>query len=160
MPDIPGQRPDGPADATTPPPTPERPAAAEALPSETPAAPSAAAPSAAGQPPTNPPPANPAPAAAQPAGPTPPGRFRRFAGARATQLVAAGLVGLLLGGLAVGLIDNSRDHRDGGPAAVREYRGPDGPGGPGDRGPRFDRDFRGGPDRDAPRRGNGESQPG
>jgi hypothetical protein len=149
MPDTPGQHPDSPpdrpADATTPLSTPAQPAAADTSPP-------------AEQPPTTPPPpATPVPVAAEPAGP---GRFRRFAGARATQLVAAGLVGLLLGGLAVGLVDNARDDRDGGPAAVREHRGPGGPFGPGERGQRFERDFRGGPDRDVPRRGNGDSQPG
>lgn len=152
MSDTPGQRPDGPpdrpADATSPLPTAEHRAAADTPATDTPPP--------AEQPPATPPPAAPAPVAGEPAEP---GRFRRFAGARATQLVAAGLVGLLVGGLAVGLIEG-RDHRDGGPAAVREYRGPGGPAGPGDRGPRFERDFRGGPDRELPRRGDGESQPG
>ncbi|MBM7862701.1 hypothetical protein [Lentzea nigeriaca] len=60
-----------------------------------------------------------------PAAPAPPGRVRRFAGHRATQLVAAGLLGLILGGGIVGAIAANRfDHR--GPGHVRVHdRGPD-----------------------------------
>jgi hypothetical protein len=76
---------------------------------------------------------------------------RRFAGHRATQLVAAGLLGLVLGGGIVGAVAANRlDHR-GGPGHVRMYdrgdRGQDrggfeqrGPfGDRGDRGDRFER---------------------
>lgn len=78
--------------------------------------------------------------------------MRRFAGHRATQLVAVGLLGLVLGGGIVGAVAANRlDHR-GGPGHVRMYdrgdRGPDrgqdrggfdqrGPFG--DRGDRFER---------------------
>jgi hypothetical protein len=63
---------------------------------------------------------------------------RRFAGHRATQLVAVGLLGLVLGGGIVGAIAADRfDHR-GGPGQVRVYergdRGPD----RGERGDRFE----------------------
>lgn len=44
------------------------------------------------------------------AGPRPEGRVRQFVGHRATQIVAAGIAGLLIGGGAVALLD--RDHRD------------------------------------------------
>ncbi|MCP2199847.1 hypothetical protein [Lentzea flava] len=115
------------AAATGPQATTEQPAATAA---EAPAAPHAAAPI--------PPPAPPAA----------PGRFRRFAGHRATQLVAAGLLGLVLGGGIVGAIAANRvDHR--GPGHVRVHdrgdRGPDrfeqrGPfSDHGDRGDRFER---------------------
>ncbi|PWK86436.1 hypothetical protein C8D88_105485 [Lentzea atacamensis] len=64
--------------------------------------------------------------------------MRRFAGHRATQLVAVGLLGLVLGGGIVGAVAANRfdDHR--GPGHVRVYergdRGPD----RGDRGDRFE----------------------
>lgn len=65
---------------------------------------------------------------AAPVAPARPGRARRFAGHRATQLVAVGLLGLVLGGGIVGAIAANRfDHR--GPGHVRMYergdRGPD-----------------------------------
>lgn len=83
------------------------------------------------------------PAAPPPVPQTPPrkGGFRRFAGHRATQLVAVGALGFLLGGgivgTAVGLASRdgdrpgfSREHRGhGGPGAHRDFRD-----GPGDRG--------------------------
>ncbi|EME60058.1 hypothetical protein [Amycolatopsis decaplanina] len=88
--------------------------------------------------------------AAAPAGPPPgwvqappkKGGFRRFAGHRATQLVAVGALGFILGGgiigTAVGLASRDGDRR---PGISREHRGPGGPGvhrdfrdGPGDRG--------------------------
>ncbi|RDI25513.1 hypothetical protein DFR72_108211 [Lentzea flaviverrucosa] len=61
--------------------------------------------------------------------PTGPGRGRRFVRHRATQLVAVGLLGLVLGGGIVGAVAANRfDHR-GGPGQVRMYergeRGPD-----------------------------------
>lgn len=69
------------------------------------------------------------------------GGFRRFAGHRATQLVAVGLLGFILGGgiigTAVGVASRGGDR----PGFSREHRGHDGPGahrdfrdGPGDRG--------------------------
>ncbi|MEU3627353.1 hypothetical protein BS329_27030 [Amycolatopsis coloradensis] len=72
--------------------------------------------------------------------------FRRFAAARATQLVAVGLLGFILGGgvigTAVGLAVGRHGDR---PGIAREHRGPDGHGahrdfrdGPGDRGWRHD----------------------
>ncbi|GAB3705386.1 hypothetical protein GCM10027598_06550 [Amycolatopsis oliviviridis] len=98
--------------------------------------------------------------AAAPAGPPPgwvpvqqappkKGGFRRFAGHRATQLAAVGLLGFILGGgvigTAVGLAVGRHDDR---PGISREHRGQDGPGahrdfrdfrgGPGDRGQRHD----------------------
>ncbi len=74
------------------------------------------------------------------------GGFRRFAAARATQLVAVSLLGFLLGGgiigTAVGLAVGRHDDR---PGISRHHHGPDGHGphrdfrgGPGDRGPRDD----------------------
>ncbi|MET8761511.1 hypothetical protein [Lentzea sp. NPDC004782] len=49
------------------------------------------------------------------------GRVRRFAGHRATQLVAVGLLGLVLGGGIVGAVAANRiDHRSG-PGHVRMY---------------------------------------
>lgn len=101
------------------------------------------------QAPAGPPPPPPAatPAVAVPVGP---GRGRRFVRHRATQLVAVGLLGLVLGGGIVGAVAANRfDHR-GGPGQVRMYergeRGPDRGGdrfdqrGPfGDRGDRFER---------------------
>ncbi|MEU0878420.1 hypothetical protein ABZ345_07490 [Lentzea sp. NPDC005914] len=80
-------------------------------------------------------PVPPAAAPVPPAAPARPGRARRFAGHRATQLVAVGLLGLVLGGGIVGAIAANRmDHR-GGPGHVRMYdRGPD----RGDRGDRFE----------------------
>jgi hypothetical protein len=82
--------------------------------------------------------AGPPPAAAAPipsaAAPARPGRARRFAGHRATQLVAVGLLGLVLGGGIVGAIAANRADRHG-PGHVRMYdRGPD----RGDRGDRFE----------------------
>ncbi|CAM3882081.1 hypothetical protein KIPE111705_29780 [Kibdelosporangium persicum] len=78
-----------------------------------------------------------------PVPPRTPGRFGRFARHRATQLVAAGLAGLVIGGGAVALID-----RDG--PRGRDYygyhqfdRGPRGNGPGWDQRP--DRDFRDGP---------------
>lgn len=129
-----------PADASATPghqPAPDQPAATAAEPP--PAAAPAAAPAAT--------PAAPIPSAAAPASR---GRARRFAGHRATQLVAVGLLGLVLGGGIVGAIAANRfDHR-GGPGQVRMYergdRGPDRGGdrfeqrGPfNDRGDRFER---------------------
>ncbi|MFI7117727.1 hypothetical protein [Amycolatopsis sp. NPDC049868] len=86
--------------------------------------------------------------AAAPAGPPPgwvpaqqappaKGGFRRFAGHRATQLVAVGVLGFVLGGgiigTAVGLASRDGDR----PGFSREHRGPGGHG--------MDRDFRDGP---------------
>lgn len=75
--------------------------------------------------------------------------MRRFAGHRATQLVAVGLLGLVLGGGIVGAIAANRFDHDRGPGHVRMYdrgdRGPDrfeqrGPfNDRGDRGDRFER---------------------
>ncbi len=124
-------------------PTSELPAAGQ------PATPAQEAPAAAtaAEAPPPPPPAAATPVAAGP------GRVRRFAGHRATQLVAVGLLGLVLGGGVVGAVAANRfDHR-GGPGHVRMYergeRGPDrggdrfderGPfGDRGDRGDRFER---------------------
>ncbi|MFC3897557.1 hypothetical protein ACFOWZ_39290 [Lentzea rhizosphaerae] len=124
-----------PDQATTP-----LPAGAPATPGQQPTAEQPAAP-AAGQPAAETPapaaataaeaPAAPHPAAATPsvAAPARPGRVRRFAGHRATQLVAVGLLGLVLGGGIVGAVAANRlDHR-GGPGHVRMYdrgdRGPD-----------------------------------
>ncbi|MEV6910292.1 hypothetical protein [Amycolatopsis sp. NPDC051071] len=77
--------------------------------------------------------ASPPPAAAPPAAAVPPqqppkkGGFHRFAAARATQLVAVGLLGFLLGGgiigTAVGLAVG--DRHDDRPGISREHRGPD-----------------------------------
>ncbi|WP_143091510.1 hypothetical protein [Lentzea albida] len=136
-----------PDQATTPLPA----GAPAAAPAEASAAPAAATPAAApaAETPAGPPPPPPAatPAAAVPAGP---GRGRRFVRHRATQLVAVGLLGLVLGGGIVGAVAANRfDHR-GGPGQVRMYergeRGPDRGGdrfdqrGPfGDRGERGDR---------------------
>jgi hypothetical protein len=65
-------------------------------------------------------------AAAVPAGR---GRARRFAGHRATQLVAVGLLGLVLGGGIVGAVAANRFDERGGPGHMRMYergeRGPD-----------------------------------
>ncbi|MFJ8915679.1 hypothetical protein [Amycolatopsis sp. NPDC102389] len=89
--------------------------------------------------------------AAAPAGPPPgwvpaqqappkKGGFRRFAGHRATQLVAVGALGFILGGgiigTAVGLASRDGDRR---PGIAREHRGPGGHG--------MHRDFRDGPGR-------------
>jgi len=70
--------------------------------------------------------------AATPAAPIPPagpGRARRFAGHRATQLVAVGLLGLVLGGGIVGAVAANRFDDRGGPGHMRMYergeRGPD-----------------------------------
>ncbi|MEV7549616.1 hypothetical protein AB0N89_08340 [Amycolatopsis sp. NPDC089917] len=79
-----------------------------------------------------------APAEPPPVQRTPPekGGFRRFVGHRATQLVAVGLIGFILGGgvigTAVGLASRDGDR----PGFSREHRGQDGPG--------AHRDFRGG----------------
>ncbi|HET6289692.1 MAG TPA: hypothetical protein VFG15_23480 [Amycolatopsis sp.] len=97
--------------------------------------------------------------AAAPAGPPPgwvpaqqappaKGGFRRFAGHRATQLVAVGLLGFVLGGgiigTAVGVASRGGDR----PGFSREHRGPDGHDG--------HRGFRDGPgDRDRPDRSHG-----
>ncbi|WP_394617463.1 hypothetical protein JNUCC0626_49110 [Lentzea sp. JNUCC 0626] len=87
-----------------------------------------------------PPAAAPPPAAPLPPPPPPrrPGRVRRVAGHRATQLVAVGLLGLVLGGGIVGAVAANRFDDRGGPGHVRMYdrgeRGPDrGDRGPGDR---------------------------
>jgi hypothetical protein len=120
-----------PADAPATPgqqPAPEQPAAAQPHPA-------APEPAAAQAPPAAAVPAEPIPSAAAPASR---GRVRRFAGHRATQLVAVGLLGLVLGGGIVGAIAADRfDHR-GGPGQVRVYergdRGPD----RGERGDRFE----------------------
>jgi len=106
---------------------------------EGPAAPAAPAASAADAPagPPPPPAATPAPPAAVPA---PRGRARRFAGHRATQLVAVGLLGLVLGGGIVGAVAANRFDDRGGPGHVRMYeRGERGP----DRGPARGGDQRG-----------------
>lgn len=82
--------------------------------------------------------------------PAQPGRARRFAGHRATQLVAVGLLGLVLGGGIVGAVAANRFDDRGGPGHMRMYergeRGPDRGGdrfeqrGPfGERGDRFER---------------------
>ncbi|MFD4673642.1 hypothetical protein ACFWNN_28220 [Lentzea sp. NPDC058450] len=72
------------------------------------------------------------PPAAAPVPPVPParrGRVRRVAGHRATQLVAVGLLGLVLGGGIVGAVAANRGDHRGGPGHVRMYergeRGPD-----------------------------------
>ncbi|WP_434441927.1 hypothetical protein [Lentzea sp. E54] len=73
----------------------------------------------------------PAPAAVTPsvAVPAGRGRMRRFAGHRATQLVAVGLLGLVLGGGIVGAVAANRFDDRGGPGHMRMYergeRGPD-----------------------------------
>ena len=109
-------------------PAPDQPAATAAEPP--PAAPQPA-PTAAEAPPA----AAPIPSAAAPASR---GRVRRFAGHRATQLVAVGLLGLVLGGGIVGAVAANRFDDRGGPGHVRVYdrgdRGPD----RGDRGDRFE----------------------
>ncbi|KZB81671.1 hypothetical protein [Amycolatopsis regifaucium] len=99
-------------------------------------------------------PAEPETPAAAPAGPPPgwvpapqappaKGGFRRFAGHRATQLVAVGVLGFLLGGgvigTAVGLASRDGDR----PGFSREHHGSAGPGGHRDfRGGHGDRDWR------------------
>ena len=71
------------------------------------------------------------PAATSPAAvPVRPGRLRRFAGHRATPVVAAGLLGLVLGGGIVGAVAADRSgHRGGPPGHARVHergdRGPD-----------------------------------
>ncbi|MFI6099984.1 hypothetical protein ACIA8G_30925 [Lentzea sp. NPDC051213] len=111
-----------PADAPATPgqqPTAEQPAATSA---EAPAAPATETSTAAEAPAAAPVPPAAAPVAAVPAGP---GRVRRIAGHRATQLVAVGLLGLVLGGGIVGAIAANRfDDR---PGHVRMYErgGPD-----------------------------------
>ncbi|SDH18070.1 hypothetical protein SAMN05216553_11789 [Lentzea fradiae] len=87
--------------------------------------------------------APPPPPAATPANAVParPGRVRRFAGHRATGLVAAGLLGLVLGGGVVGAVAANR-FDDRGP--VRMYdRGERGPDRFDERGPFRDRGDRG-----------------
>ncbi|EMD30111.1 hypothetical protein [Amycolatopsis azurea] len=127
------QRPSGDDDKTV-----EQPAVGDETakkPDETPSETPAAAPA---EPPAGPPPGWVPPQQAPPEK----GGFRRFAGHRATQLVAVGLLGFLLGGgiigTAVGLAVARHDDR---PGISREHRGPGGPGmhrdfreGPGDRG--------------------------
>ncbi|MBE1499438.1 hypothetical protein H4696_006538 [Amycolatopsis lexingtonensis] len=56
------------------------------------------------------------------------GGFRRFVGHRATQLVAVGVLGLLVGGGIVGGIAAASHHgpRDGRPGMHRQYSGPQG----------------------------------
>lgn len=56
------------------------------------------------------------------------GGFRRFVGHRATQLVAVGVLGLLVGGGIVGGIAAASHHgpRDGRPGIHRQYNGPGG----------------------------------
>ncbi|MBB5854354.1 hypothetical protein ACFQ05_13670 [Amycolatopsis umgeniensis] len=131
------QRPSGDEDKTV-----EQPAVGDETakkPAETPAETTTETPAAA---PTGPPPGW------VPAQQAPPakGGFRRFVGHRATQLVAVGLIGFLLGGgiigTAVGLAVARHDDR---PGISRDHRGPGGPGahrdfrdGPGDRGWRDD----------------------
>jgi hypothetical protein len=101
------------------------PAAAPAAPAATPAADTPAA-TAAEAPAGPPPPPTATPSVATPARP---GRARRFAGHRATQLVAVGLLGLVLGGGIVGAVAANRFDERGGPGHVRMYergeRGPD-----------------------------------
>ncbi|WP_329790219.1 hypothetical protein V1227_39775 [Lentzea sp. DG1S-22] len=85
------------------------------------------------QPAAEPPP----PAAATPsvAVPARPGRVRRLAGHRATQVVAAGLLGLVLGGGIVGAVAADRSDHRGGPGHARVHeRGDREP----DRGDRFE----------------------
>ncbi|WP_181773129.1 hypothetical protein [Amycolatopsis pittospori] len=145
------QRPSGDDDKTV-----EQPAvsADEAAKTEKPAETTAETPAAAPAGPprssTAPPPTGPSPAAAvPPAAVQPPrkGGFRRFAAARATQLVAVGVLGFVLGGgiigTAVGLASRDGGRHGDRPGFSREYRGPDGHGphrdfrdGPGERGPR------------------------
>ncbi|MGW3960209.1 hypothetical protein ACWED2_10345 [Amycolatopsis sp. NPDC005003] len=62
-----------------------------------------------------------------PAAPRQPGGFRRFVGHRATQLVAVGVLGMLVGGVIVGGIAAVGHHgpRDGRPGIHRQYNGPD-----------------------------------
>ena len=103
--------------------------------------------------PAEPPPAPPAgaPQWVPPQQQAPPGKggFRRFAGHRATQLVAVGLLGFILGGgiigTAVGFATHGGGRHGDRPGISREHRGQDGPGphrdfrdGPGDRGWRND----------------------
>jgi hypothetical protein len=69
----------------------------------------------------------------------PSGGFRRFVGHRATQLVAVGVLGLLVGGGIVGGIAAATNHgpRDGRPGIHRQYNGPNGGPGSDGRGPGF-----------------------
>ncbi|ADJ42050.1 hypothetical protein AMES_0222 [Amycolatopsis mediterranei S699] len=64
----------------------------------------------------------PPPAAARPSG-----GFRRFVGHRATQLVAVGVLGMLVGAGIVGGVAAASHHgpRDGRPGIHRQYNGPD-----------------------------------
>lgn len=125
-----GASPQPTAELPTPAPAAGEPAATPAAPTET-SAPTTETSTAAEPPPA----AAPIPVAAAPAGP---GRVRRVAGHRATQLVAVGLLGLVLGGGIVGAIAANRFDDRGGPGHVRVYdRGERGP----DRG---DRGYRGG----------------
>lgn len=96
--------------------------------------------------PAGPPPFAPPPPGYQPAypqQPRQPGKFRRFAGHRATQTVAAGVLGLVLGGVIVGAatgFGHGGGPRDGRPGIHRQHEGF--PGGPGVRGPGRDGDGR------------------
>ncbi|MFD8500762.1 hypothetical protein [Amycolatopsis sp. NPDC059657] len=74
--------------------------------------------------------------AAYPQQPPQPGKFKRFAGHRATQLVAVGVLGLVIGGGIVGAatgFGHGGGPRDGRQGVHRHYDGA--PGGPGFRGP-------------------------
>jgi hypothetical protein len=82
--------------------------------------------------------------AAQPANVRQPGGFRRFVSHRATQLVAVGILGLVIGGGVVGGVMAATDHntrpgmsrlRDGGPGGY--HRGGQGFGGQGPNGQGF-----------------------
>ncbi|QWF76758.1 hypothetical protein [Amycolatopsis sp. CA-230715] len=94
---------------------------APAAPAEPPAAEAPATASAAAVPPQAPPP--PAPAAT-----APPGGFGRFVRHRATQLVTVGVIGLLIGGGGIALIESgSSPHDRGGHHAFDHQRGGRGP---------------------------------
>jgi hypothetical protein len=84
--------------------------------------------------------------AAQPAGARQPGGFRRFVGHRATQLVAVGILGLVIGGGVVGGVMAATGHdtrpgmsrlRDGGSGGYHQFRGGQGFGGQGPNGQGF-----------------------
>ena len=139
-PATPGQHPTAEPSAGAPAETPAAATAAEA-----PAAPAAAQAPAAATAAEAPAPAAAAAAPPSVAAPARPGRVRRFAGHRATQLVAVGLLGLVLGGGIVGAVAADRfDHR-GGPGQVRMHdRGERGPDRFDQRGPFGDRGDRGG----------------
>ncbi|GAA4542767.1 hypothetical protein [Amycolatopsis samaneae] len=90
------------------------------------ASPSSPPPPAAGATPPPPPGVWGAPAATP--GPRQPGGFRRFAGHRATQLVAVGVLGLVVGGGVVGIIAASTHHNGPRPGVARMHHPRDGGG--------------------------------